>query len=89
MPHAVAGQLETPVRQRTPWFAPAQNPARRGAYEVCWDYGDEVLLFYNRWDGRRWHWGNKELDARALASYAPAKKRGNPQMIAWRGLASA
>lgn len=86
---AVAGQLETPVRQRTPWFSPAVNPTHRGVYEVIWDYGDEVMVFFNRWDGRRWHWGNKELNHRDAKAYAPARKYGNPRMTGWRGLASA
>lgn len=84
---AVEGPLERQVRQRTAWFDPRTNPIRNGAYEVLWRYGkDDDMLFFNRWDGRRWHWGYEELCAADMKIHAPARKNGNPQMVGWRGL---
>lgn len=84
---AVAGQVEQSVRQRTDWFDPRTNPVRVGAYEVLWRYGGgEEMLFFNRWDGRRWHWGSVDVTAADMAIHAPARRFGDPRMLGWRGL---
>jgi len=83
----VADPVERGVGQRTAWLDPRVNPVRVGTYEVRWRYdGHDDILFFNRWDGRRWHWGSVELSDADMKIYAPARRYGNPKMVGWRGL---
>jgi hypothetical protein len=61
----------------TPWFPAHVKPAYPGVYEVK----DPDLIWYRKWDGKRWCLGSRYPDCAANNGGMSMKE------LPWRGLA--
>ncbi|VWD01491.1 MULTISPECIES: hypothetical protein [Burkholderia] len=71
---------ETPEKL-TDWFPADVKPRHRGVYQTR--NRDTGVISYNRWDGKRWHWGNESRDVAARTS---DPKLDPDDLKPWRGL---
>jgi len=80
---ALPSQGLTMTDKLTPWFPAHIKPVRVGVYEIKEPDG---TLFYNKWDGKNWHWGSKSK-YKSEQNIHPMNVADADRLIArWRGL---
>jgi hypothetical protein len=61
-------------------------PKRPGVYECQWG-GEADGIYFNHFDGKQWHYGNKHLpNFTNRPHYTNQPIRHETKLIAWRGL---
>lgn len=71
--------------KKTPWFPAHVQPVRPGVYEC----GSDIAgVWYRYFDGARWHFGNRRLEAACAGLPSPIGRIPIEHLPKWRGLAA-
>ena len=72
--------------QKTQWYDNRQvKPVRTGVYEVEWS-GPMGGIWFNFWDGKRWHYGSRDKVFAGNNRSDPVEPVYRRLAIQWRGV---